>query len=128
MNNKAIDTTKITLNNEEQNLLNEYNLVLDKYFGYETLKIEQFKIINSIMNNNDTLAMFATGAGKSLNFQMTHLLSNKSIIVIGPLISLILDQYEEVVKRNINTCMFNSSVKKNDINKSKKELLNGKRL
>ena len=55
MNNKAIDTTKITLNNEEQNLLNEYNLVLDKYFGYETLKIEQFKIINSIMNNNDTL-------------------------------------------------------------------------
>ena len=126
MNNTVIDTTNITLNNEEQKLLNEYNVVLDKYFGYETLKIEQFKIINSIMNNNDTLAIFATGAGKSLNFQMTHLLSNKSIIVIGPLISLILDQYEEVVRRNINTCMFNSSVKKNDINKSKKELLNGK--
>ena len=126
MNNTVIDTTKITLNNKEQNLLKEYNVVLDKYFGYETLKIEQFKIINSIMNNKDTLAIFATGAGKSLNFQMTHLLSNKSIIVIGPLISLILDQYEEVVKRNINTCMFNSSVKKNDINKSKKELLNGK--
>jgi RecQ family ATP-dependent DNA helicase len=70
--------------------------------------------------------MFATGAGKSLNFQMTHLLSNKSIIVIGPLISLILDQYEEVVKRNIDTCIFNSSVKKNEINKSKKELLSGK--
>ena len=126
MNNTVIDTTNITLNDEEQKLLNEYNVVLDKYFGYETLKIEQFKIINSIMNNNDTLAIFATGAGKSLNFQMTHLLSNKSIIVIGPLISLILDQYEEVVRRNINTCMFNSSVKKNDINKSKKELLNGK--
>jgi ATP-dependent DNA helicase RecQ len=126
MNNKAIDTTNITLNNEEKNILNEYNLVLDKYFGYETLKIEQFKVINSIMNNNDTLAMFATGAGKSLNFQMTHLLSNKSIIVIGPLISLILDQYEEVVKRNIDTCIFNSSVKKNEINKSKKELLSGK--
>lgn len=126
MNNTVIDTTNITLNNEEQNILNEYNLVLDKYFGYETLKIEQFKVINSIMNNNDTLAMFATGAGKSLNFQMTHLLSNKSIIVIGPLISLILDQYEEVVKRNIDTCIFNSSVKKNEINKSKKELLSGK--
>lgn len=126
MNNTVIDTTNITLNNEEQNILNEYNLVLDKYFGYETLKIEQFKVINSIMNNNDTLAMFATGAGKSLNFQMTHLLSNKSIIVIGPLISLILDQYEEVVKRNIDTCIFNSSVKKSEINKSKKELLNGK--
>jgi ATP-dependent DNA helicase RecQ len=126
MNNTIIDTTNITLNNEEQNILNEYNVVLNKYFGYETLKIEQFKVINSIMNNNDTLAMFATGAGKSLNFQMTHLLSNKSIIVIGPLISLILDQYEEVIKRNINTCIFNSSVKKSEINKSKKELLNGK--
>ena len=125
MNNTVIDTTNITLNNEEQKLLNEYNVVLDKYFGYETLKIEQFKVINSIMNNNDTLAMFATGAGKSLNFQMTHLLSNKSIIVIGPLISLILDQYEEVIKRNINTCIFNSSVKKSEINKNKKELLNG---
>lgn len=126
MNNTIIDTTNITLNNEEQNILNEYNVVLNKYFGYETLKIEQFKVINSIMNNNDTLAMFATGAGKSLNFQMTHLLSNKSIIVIGPLISLILDQYEEVIKRNIDTCIFNSSVKKSEINKSKKELLNGK--
>ena len=68
MNNTVIDTTNITLNNKEQNILNEYNLVLDKFFGYETLKIEQFKVINSIMNNNDTLAMFATGAGKSLNF------------------------------------------------------------
>jgi len=126
MNNTVIDTTNITLNNEEKNILNEYNVILNKYFGYETLKIEQFKVINSIMNNNDTLAMFATGAGKSLNFQMTHLLSNKSIIVIGPLISLILDQYEEVVKRNIDTCIFNSSVKKNEINKSKKELLSGK--
>ena len=63
MNNTVIDTTKITLNNKEQNLLKEYNVVLDKYFGYETLKIEQFKIINSIMNNKDTLAIFATGAG-----------------------------------------------------------------
>lgn len=126
MNNTVIDTTNITLNNEEQNILNEYNVILNKYFGYETLKIEQFKVINSIMNNNDTLAMFATGAGKSLNFQMTHLLSNKSIIVIGPLISLILDQYEEVIKRNIDTCIFNSSVKKSEINKSKKELLSGK--
>ena len=45
MNNTVIDTTNITLNNEEQKLLNEYNVVLDKYFGYETLKIEQFKVL-----------------------------------------------------------------------------------
>lgn len=126
MNISIIDTTEIELNNDEKIILNEYNVKLKEIFGYETLKIEQFKIIHSLMNDNDTLAMFATGAGKSLNFQMLHILSNKSIIVIGPLISLILDQYEEVKKRNINTCIFNSTISRSEINKNKKELLNGK--
>ena len=31
-------------------LLKDYNSILKKYYGYDTLKTEQFKIINTILN------------------------------------------------------------------------------
>ena len=110
----------------DNELLKEQNVVLKKYFGYESLKPEQFNVINSIMGDKDTIGIFATGAGKSLNFQMTYLLSKKSIIVISPLVSLILDQYKEMKNRNIDTCIFNGTIDLNEINANKKDLLEGK--
>jgi RecQ family ATP-dependent DNA helicase len=121
-----IDTVNIELDEEEKDKMKEYNVILKEKFGYESLKIEQFKVINSVLDGKDTLAIFSTGAGKSLNFQMLHLISNQNIIVISPLISLILDQFKEMEERNIDTCIFNSSIKKTLITKTKKELLSGK--
>jgi ATP-dependent DNA helicase RecQ len=107
-------------------LLKEWNIVLKKYFGYDSLKPEQFDVINSIMSDKDTIGIFATGAGKSLNFQMTYLLSKKSIIVISPLVSLILDQYKEMKNRNIDTCIFNNTIDLLEKNNNIKDLLDGK--
>ena len=103
---------EITMENKEtdivdKELLKQYNVELKKIFGYDSLKPEQFEVIKSILSNNDTIGIFATGAGKSLNFQMTFILSGQSVIVISPLVSLILDQYKEMKNRNIDTCIFN---------------------
>ena len=84
-----IDTVNIVLDEEEQEKMNEYNVILKEKFGYESLKIEQFKVINSVLDGKDTLAIFSTGAGKSLNFQMLHLISNQNIIVINIIIYII---------------------------------------
>ena len=101
-------------------LFKEQNVVLKKYFGYESLKPEQYHVINSVMKNKDTIGIFATGAGKSLNFQMIYLLSGKTVIVISPLVSLILDQYKEMKNRNIDTCIFNGTIDLTEINSNKK--------
>ncbi len=116
----------ISNNPINEDLLKQHNTVLKKYFGYESLKPEQYHVINSVMGNKDTIGIFATGAGKSLNFQMIYLLSGKTVIVISPLVSLILDQYKEMKNRNIDTCIFNGTIELTEINNNKKDLLEGK--
>ena len=96
----------------------ELNELLNKYFGYDKLKNEQYEIIKNILNNIDVCAILPTGFGKSLCYQLPFLYAKKSVIVISPLISLIEDQKKQLDKLNIPTCALDSS------NKDKKNTLN----
>ena len=41
--------------------MDEYNVILKKYYGYDSLKIEQFKVIDTILNKKrDVCAILAT--------------------------------------------------------------------
>jgi superfamily II DNA helicase RecQ len=42
-----------------------------------------------------------TGGGKSLIFEMTHLLTGKTIVVIEPLIAIINDQTAKMLERKV---------------------------
>lgn len=44
--------------------------ILDKYWGHKAFRAGQEDIINSVLNNNDTLALLPTGGGKSICFQI----------------------------------------------------------
>jgi len=96
-----------------------YEKILYKYFKYETLKREQFYIIDNIIHKkNDVCAILATGYGKSLCYQLPFLITNKSVIIISPLLALMTDQYNYLKEMNIPVCCLNSnnSNKFNDIN------------
>ena len=55
--------------------MEDYNAILKKYYGYDTLKTEQFKIINTILNRKrDACAILATGFGKSICYQLPFLI------------------------------------------------------
>ena len=43
--------------------------LLKKYWGYTTFLPHQKEIIESVLNGQDTLAIMATGGGKSLCYQ-----------------------------------------------------------
>ncbi len=86
--------------------------ILKTYFGYETFRKGQEDVIDSIINKNNTLAILATGGGKSVCFQVPALYFEGITIVISPLISLMEDQVRNLVKNNISASYINSSLDK----------------
>ncbi|XP_074333763.1 uncharacterized protein LOC141671418 isoform X3 [Apium graveolens] len=75
--------------------------VLKKHFGYSTFRPYQKQIIEHILDGNDSLVVMATGSGKSLCYQVPPLISNKTAVVISPLISLMQDQVMTLKQRGI---------------------------
>jgi len=103
----------------------KYNSILKKYFGYDSLKKEQFEIIHKLLNNEDVCAILATGYGKSICYQLPFLITQKSVIVISPLLSLMNDQKMEMQKLKIPVCCLNSDCRIGDKIKYTTDILNG---
>ena len=87
------------------------NELLYETFGHKKLKKEQYKIIKNILNGNDVCGVLPTGFGKSVCYQLPFLYTNKSVIVVSPLISLIEDQVKQLKKMNIPVCSLDSNNK-----------------
>ncbi len=88
---------------------------LNKYFGFSSFRIGQLDIINSILKHQDILAILPTGGGKSLCFQIPGLIMPGSTLVISPLISLMKDQVDALLQKNIAATYINSSLKTTEI-------------
>jgi ATP-dependent DNA helicase RecQ len=95
-----------------QNSLQE---ALAKYFGFSAFRYGQEEIIQSIMNGKDTVVVIPTGGGKSLCYQLPALLSNGTAIVISPLIALMKDQVDSLLRRNYPASFINSTLNYSEI-------------
>ncbi len=84
--------------------------LLKKYWGYSWFLPHQKDIIGSILGGRDTLAVMATGGGKSLCYQLPAICLGGLTLVISPLISLMKDQVDDLNARGIPAAAFNSSL------------------
>ncbi|MDR3542396.1 MAG: DNA helicase RecQ [Desulfosporosinus sp.] len=84
--------------------------VLQRYFGYTQFRDGQQKVIDSLLQGKDTLAIMPTGAGKSLAYQIPALLLDGTTLVISPLISLMKDQVDALQQYGVPATFINSSL------------------
>lgn len=101
---------------------------LQEYFGFESFKGDQEKIIKSILSGKDTFVIMPTGGGKSLCYQLPAILSEGVAIVVSPLIALMKNQVDLIrgYSSNDNIAHFlNSTLSKTQQKKVKSDLTEG---
>jgi len=74
---------------------------LKKHFGFDTFLQGQQEVITQIMKQNSAGAIFPTGAGKSLCYQLPAVLLPHLTVVVSPLLALMKDQIDFLHIHNI---------------------------
>ena len=107
----------------------ELHSKLKEFFGFDTFKGDQEKIITHLVNGNDAFVLMPTGGGKSLCYQLPALVMEGTAIVISPLIALMKNQVDAIrgfVSGNDGIAHFlNSSLSKAQIAEVQEDLLSG---
>lgn len=95
--------------------MTDYRAILRQYWGYPDFRGVQREIIESIGAGKDTLGLMPTGGGKSITFQVPAMAMEGVCLVITPLISLMKDQVDSLLRRNIRAAAIHSGLRRNDI-------------
>jgi len=84
---------------------------LQELFGFPHFQTGQEEVVSRVMAGDDTLAILATGAGKSLCYQLPAMLLDGTTVVVSPLIALMKDQIDMLAERGFrNNVSLNSSL------------------
>lgn len=82
--------------------------LLHTHFGHAAFRPAQAPIVQAAIDGSDLLAVMPTGAGKSLCFQLPAVVLPGVSLVVSPLISLMKDQVDELVRRGIGAIALHS--------------------
>jgi ATP-dependent DNA helicase RecQ len=72
---------------------------LKRLFGFSDFNPGQEEAVTRVLSGEDTLAILATGAGKSLCYQLPAMLLEGTTLVVSPLIALMKDQLDMLSER-----------------------------
>lgn len=92
--------------------------ILEKYWGFREFRPQQVEVIESILSGRDTLTLFPTGGGKSLCFQIPALMQDGICLVISPLVSLMEDQVNALLQKNMKAMALTGGISFEDLDRN----------
>ena len=93
----------------------DLDVVLSDRFGHEKFRSGQREVVEILLEGRSALAVFPTGAGKSLCYQLPAVLLNGLTLVISPLIALMKDQVEAMVSQGVKAARLDSSLEADEV-------------
>jgi ATP-dependent DNA helicase RecQ len=99
---------------------------LQRYWGYREFRPLQEKIVLSLLGGHDACVVMPTGGGKSLCYQLPAALSERTAIVISPLIALMQDQVAQLSQMGVPAAFLNSTLPDADEAAILRDAQNGK--
>jgi ATP-dependent DNA helicase RecQ len=84
--------------------------VLADRFGFDAFRPGQEQVVEALLAGRSALAVFPTGAGKSLCYQLPALLLDGVTVVVSPLIALMKDQIDFLRRSGIDAARLDSSL------------------
>ena len=111
---------------QDQKILREraQGILLDQ-FGLKRFRRGQKSVIYRILEGKNTAAVFPTGGGKSLCYQLPSLLLPGTTVVVSPLIALMKDQCDSLARKGIAASRLDSSQTAEEIRSTFRKLLAG---
>ena len=95
-------------------------------FGLSSFRPGQKAVIDAIVSGRDTLCIMPTGGGKSLCYQLPTIARQGLTIVISPLIALMKDQVDGLIRNGIPATFINSSLPPAEQQTRLADMINGK--
>ena len=83
---------------------------LRQHFGFDEFRPGQRQVIENLVAGKSSAAVFPTGGGKSLCYQLPALLLPGLTLVVSPLIALMKDQIDALLARNISAARLDSTL------------------
>ena len=83
---------------------------LQQHFGWDEFKPGQLDVVERLLADKSSLAVFPTGGGKSLCYQLPALMLDGLTVVVSPLIALMKDQIDPLVAKGVAAIRLDSSL------------------
>ncbi len=83
---------------------------LKQVFGFDQFRGGQEQTIRQLLNGDSSLAIFPTGSGKSLCYQLSALLLPHLTLVVSPLLALMKDQLDFLADKGIAAASIDSTL------------------
>ena len=94
--------------------IDDLRQILQHRFGLSSFRSGQASVIERVIRGKNVAAVFPTGGGKSLCYQLPSQLFSGTTIVVSPLIALMKDQCDALASRGINAVRLDSSMSTTD--------------
>lgn len=86
------------------------NVALRDIFGFDDLRAGQAEVVAALMEGRSALAIFPTGGGKSLCYQLPAVLLDGTALVVSPLLALMKDQVDGLIAKGVAAARLDSTL------------------